>query len=94
MKITRTINGEIIEIELTSEEMFKAYKEQEAQHLYDDIRYSMKNCLDDDEYNRLIDNEDFIKCVAEDIQDRMDYRNVPFDDALEYAIENFKEDYL
>lgn len=94
MKITRTINGEMVEIELTSEEMFKAGKEQEVQNLYNDIKYSMKNYLDDDEYNRLIDNEDFIKCVTEDIQDQMDYRNVPFDDALEYAIENFKDDYL
>lgn len=94
MKITRTINGKTIEIELTSEEIFKTYKEQEAQHLYDDIRYSMKNYLDDDKYSRLIDNEDFIKCVAEDIQDQMDYRNISFDDALKYAIENFKGDYL
>ena len=38
MKITRTINGQEITIELTSEEMRKAYYEIDREYLRDDIQ--------------------------------------------------------
>ena len=94
MKITRTINGKTIEIELTLAEIFAAYMEQETQNLYDDIKHNMTLYLDDGEYEQLKDNEDFIKDIAKDVQEQMDYVNRPFDNALENSIDYYKGDYL
>ena len=38
MKITRTINGQEIAIELTTEEMLRAYSELDEEYLREDIR--------------------------------------------------------
>ena len=38
MKITRTINGQEIAIELTTEEMLRAYSELDEEHLREDIQ--------------------------------------------------------
>lgn len=38
MKITRTINGQEITIELTKEEMFRAYSELDEEYLREDIQ--------------------------------------------------------
>ena len=94
MKITRTISGKTIEIEPTPEDIFATHKEQEAQNLYDDVKHNMTLYLNDDEYERLKDNEDFIKDIAEDVQEQIDYVNRPFDDALENSIDYYKGDYL
>ena len=64
-----------------------AYWEQTQIKTESEVEFRMKDYLDDDEYERLKDNKDFIKDIAEDIQERMDYRDIPFSDALEHAIE-------
>ena len=94
MKITRTINGKTIEIELTPKEIFAAYKEQEAQNRYAEVKNNMEFYLSDDEYGLLKDNAGFIKDVADDMQYNMDYGEMPFDEALWRAIGCIKEDYL
>jgi len=51
MKITRTINGQEITIELTTEEMRKAYREIDKEYLYEDVRQwaeDTKKEFDDD----------------------------------------------
>lgn len=51
MKITRTINGQEVTIELTSEEMRKAYDEIDKEYLYEDVRQWAEDSekeLDDD----------------------------------------------
>ena len=94
MKITRIINGKTIEIELTPEEINAAYWEQTQIKTESEVEFCIEDYLDDDEYERLKDNKDFIKDIAEDIQDQMNYRGISFSDALEHAIEEYKEDYL
>lgn len=94
MKITRIINGKIVEIELTPEEIYKAHREQERQNLYNDVQCNLEFYLSDDEYGLLKDNTGFISDVAAGIQDQMDYGNISFEAALEHAIENYKEVYL
>ena len=65
MKITRTINGQEITIELTAEEMRRAYYEMEKDYYLEDIKTWLENNeieVDDDFKNKmlyeLIDNYD------------------------------------
>lgn len=55
MKITRTINNETIEIELTAEELRKAYDEKQREYYREDLeyRYDLSN-LDEEEIEDLI----------------------------------------
>ena len=94
MKIIRTINGKTIEIELTPEEIYKAHREQETRNTYDMVKSNMPLYLDGDEGELLINNKDFIRDITAEIQYQMDFRDITFCDALEEAIEKFKEDYL
>lgn len=58
MKITRTINGQEITIELTKEEMNKAYYEIEKDYYREDIEMWLENNeeeVDDDFKNKMLD---------------------------------------
>lgn len=94
MKIIRTINGKTIEIGLTPEEIYKAHREQEMRNTYDMVKSDMPLYLDGDEGELLINNKGFIRDVTAEVQHQMDFRDITFCDALEEAIEEFKEDYL
>ena len=48
MKITREINGQIVEIELTKNEMWSAYREVEVQSAYEDLDMYLAEEFDDD----------------------------------------------
>lgn len=48
MKITRTINGTAVEIELTAQEMRAAYDEQQHEYDCDDVRTLFDSFSDDD----------------------------------------------
>jgi len=58
MKIVR--DGK--EYELTPEELYNAYLEQEAIYDYSNIKDNIEGYLNPDEYERLKNNEDFILC--------------------------------
>ena len=94
MKITRTINGKTIEIELTIAELVAAYHEQETRNVYNIVRFNMKPYLNRSERKQLIDNKDFIKDVAGYVQDHRDAMYMSIDDMLRYGIEKYKGDYL
>lgn len=82
MKIIR--NGQ--EIELTKEELHKAYIEQ--QHILDMsyIKLNLEKYLDENEYIRLKDNQEFIKEVAKELRENQDRWGMDFDHAIEDAI--------
>lgn len=48
MKITREINGKMVEIELTKNEMWSAYREVEVQSAYEDLDMYIEQEFDDD----------------------------------------------
>lgn len=59
MKITRTINGQEITIELTSEEMRKAYYDVEKDYYREDIETWLENNeeeVDDDFKDKMLDD--------------------------------------
>lgn len=83
MKIIR--NGQ--EIKLTKEELHKAYIEQ--QHILDMsyIKLNIENYLDEDEYEKLRDNQEFIEDAAYELRENLDRWGMEFDYAIKDAIE-------
>lgn len=62
MKITREINGQVVEIELTKNEMWSAYREVEVQSAYEDLDMYLEEEFDDNDE----------PCPEMDEQDRAD----------------------
>ena len=92
MKITRTINGKTVEIELTPAEIEVAYWEHEKRNIYDNIERNVEFYLDDDE---LANNENFMNDVAKEVQYQMAYGlTSTFEAALECAVKKYEGDYL
>lgn len=83
MKITR--NGQ--EIELTKEELQQAYEEQ--QHILDisNIQLNIEHYLDENEYEKLRDNQEFIEDAAYELRRNLDKYNMEFDYAIKDAID-------
>ena len=83
MKIIR--NGQ--EIELTKEELNEAYEEQ--QHILDiqNIQSNIEHYLDEDEYEQLRDNQEFIEDAAYELRENLDRYGMEFDYAIKDAIE-------
>lgn len=52
MTITREINGQKIEIELTKNEMWSAYREVEVQSAYEDLDMYLEEEFDDNDESR------------------------------------------
>lgn len=89
MKITR--NG--IEYELTTQELWEAFCEQ--QHLNDisDIYLNLDCYLSEDDVEKVKDNEEFFDDAAYALRSNLDELNLSFDAALsktiEYAYDEF-----
>lgn len=76
MKITRNVNGQEMEFELTSAEMYQAFWEQERSYYADDIQSVIEDkgiLMTDDQFHRAIDlykkylsNDDRWRYVAEE----------------------------
>lgn len=94
MKIIREINGRNFTFELTKQELFEAYKEQEEIYAVDNIEVNMENYLEYDEYIKLKDNHEFIKNAAYVLMENQNEFDMTFDKALERAIEEVKEMYI
>lgn len=92
MKITRIIDGQSVDIELTPGELLKAYNEQKFKNMCCDVKNKLGDYLEGEDPIQV--SEDFIKTVAEEVIENMEYMGLSFEYALENAIENNKEDYL
>ena len=88
MKIER--NG--IEYELTAQELWKAFCEQ--QHLNDisDIDLNLECYLSEDETEKVKDSKEFFDEAAYALRSNLDDLNMSFDSAIAKAIENTYDD--
>lgn len=76
------------EYELTPEELYNAYLEQESIYDHSNIKDNMEGYLNYDEYKRLKNNETFIECAVAKLRKNQDEYDMGYDDALSSA---FKE---
>lgn len=90
MKIVR--DGQ--EYELTSSELYDAYIEQEEIFDRQNIENNIENYLDEDEYEKLKDNHDFIEEAARQLRRNQDKYDMAYEYALDDAIRSTKKDYL
>ena len=90
MKIVR--DGK--EIELTKDEIFKAYLEQESMYDIENIEENMSNFLSEDEYEILKDKETFISDAASLLRLNQDKYDMSYECALNDAFEQTKAKYL
>lgn len=81
MKIIR--NGK--EIELTADEIFRAYLEQERIYDIQNIKDNASSYLDEPEYRSLMDSEAVINKAADILRIDQDKYNMDFENALEEA---------
>lgn len=82
------------EYELTSYELYMAYKEQE--HLTDtkDIENNMETYLSEADFHKLENNVNFISEAAYKLRVNLNECEMNFDDAVSNAIKTVKADYL
>lgn len=75
------------EIELTPDEIFQAYLEQE--HLFDiqNIENNMEYHLSEEEYEELKDNRDFIEEATDELRHNQDKHDMDY----EYALRNERD---
>lgn len=87
MKITRKINGQLCDIELTENEMFNAYEEQQFKWDHETAKERLSQS-DDDTFDDLTDAqfECVINQVAYEMRRQMDKYGYDTDDALDRAI--------
>ena len=90
MKIVR--DGK--EIELTKDEIFNAYLEQESMYDIENIEQNMGNFLTEDEYEVLKDKEIFISEAASALRLNQDKYDMNYECALRDAISETKSKYL
>lgn len=93
MKITRIIDGQSVDIELTLAELCRAYNEQRLKNICCDVKNKLDDYLEGEEYLTLFKNDDFIKAVAEEVK-IIENMGWSFEYALESAIDSNKADYL
>lgn len=82
------------EIELTNEELFNAYMEQENIFDIQNIEDDMKNYLDESEYDLLKNNKKFIEDAASELRRNQDNYDMDYENAIRKAFEVTKLKYL
>lgn len=82
------------EIELTSNELFNAYCEQERIFDIHNIEDNMENYLDVSEYDLLKDNREFIEETASELRRNQDKYDMDFENAIREAFKSVKLEYL
>lgn len=82
------------EFELTREELFNAHAEQRWLFAVENIEMNMENYLEDDEYEILKDNREFIEDAAHELIRNEDKYDMDYSEALKDAIEETKDRYL
>lgn len=82
------------EIELTREELFNAYLEQENLFDVQNVEDNMECYLDEDEFNILKDNKVFIEETANELRRNQDKYDMDYENAIREAFEETKLKYL
>lgn len=82
------------EIELTKDELFKAYMEQENIFDIQNIEDNMENYLDESEYDLLKDNKEFIEEAANELRRNQDKYDMDYENSIREAFEEVKLKYL
>ncbi len=82
------------EIELTREELFNAYLEQENLFDIQNIEDNMECYLDENEFDILKDNKDFIEETANELRRNQDKYDMDYENAIREAFEKTKIKYL
>lgn len=72
MKITRTINGQKVEIELTAEERYSAYIEEKRDLDISELYWTWQNICDDEEIERDL-TEDEVEDALERYYNRVEW---------------------
>lgn len=90
MKIVR--DGK--EFELTRDELYNAYLEQQNAFDISSVKNNLEVYLDEEEYDILKDNQDFIEAVADEMRRQINKYDVNFEFAMEEAFNETKEEYL
>ena len=88
------IIGDGKEFELTREELFNAYVEQRWLFAVENIEMNMENYLENDEYEVLKDNREFVEDAAHELIRNEDKYDMDYNEALKDAIEDTKDRYL
>lgn len=82
------------EIELTREELFNAYMEQENIFDIQNIEDNMKKYLEESEYGLLKDNKQFVEEAASELRRNQDKYDMDYENAIREAFEEIKMKYL
>lgn len=82
------------EIELTKEELFNAYLEQENLFDIQNIEDNMECYLDENEFDMLKGNENFIEETANELRRNQDKYDMDYENAIREAFEETKLKYL
>lgn len=82
------------EIELTKDELFNAYMEQENIFDIQNIEDHMENYLDESEYDLLKDNKEFIEEAANELRRNQDKYDMDYENSIREAFEEVKLKYL
>ena len=92
MKIRRTIDGKEVEIELTSDELYEAFVEQQAAFDLEDVRFYFADYTDEDfqrEYGiTRAEAEELFESVAFHLRRNIDKYDMMFEYALPAAVED------
>lgn len=86
MKIVR----EGKEIELTEDELYRAYCEKQHEFDYENVRSNMDGYLAQEDYEVLKDNTDFIEDAAYELRINIDKYDMSYEYAIKDAIETIK----
>lgn len=82
------------EIELTKDELFNAYMEQENIFDIQNIEDNMENYLEEPEYELLKNNKEFIEEAANELRRNQDKYDMDYENAIREAFEDVKLKYL
>ena len=105
MKIQREINGEIREFELSSDELWNAFLEQEHKFDRNDVLSKLEDCKDAPEnardfleyygvsYTDVLNNDDLINALAKEKRHNQDKHGMEWEHAREEAFKDVLSDY-
>lgn len=82
------------EIELTKDEIYSAYLEQESMFDLENIDLNMEVYLSKEEYELLKDNKDFMEEAAYELRRNQDKYDMDYEFALKEAFDTVKNSFL
>ena len=82
------------EIELTKDEIYQAYLEQESMFDLENIDLNMEVYLSKEEYELLKDNKDFMEEAAYELRRNQDKYDMDYESALKEAFDTVKNSFL